>query len=41
MAEHILTITAEASGEVTRAPQPQPDQEAIEPSTDEELNTDG
>lgn len=36
--EHVITLTVEASGEVTPAHQ-QPD--AVEPTTEEELNPDG
>jgi hypothetical protein len=36
--EHVLTVTVEASGEVTPAPQ-QPD--AVEPTTEDEELTDG
>lgn len=35
--EHVLTITVEASGEVTPAPQP----DAVEPPTEDEELTDG
>jgi hypothetical protein len=36
--EHVLTVTVEASGEVTPAPQ-KPD--AVEPTTEDEELTDG